>query len=187
MRISLILCFAIAVSGCTKDRTAVRDKTSPASSVSATLSAGGGPSQIFTAMFEDPDGGSQIAEVTLSVMSNNVRPGAKSKWSANECLVRYDIADNAIWLVPDIGGTWGSHPIIAGSSTAFSNSQCTVLASGSSAHVTGNTVTVHVELKFTNAFAGVKQLYTSSKDVNENWSASQQQNGSFVAFAVKTP
>jgi len=42
-------------------------------------------------------------------------------------------------------------------------------------------------LKFTNAFAGVKQLYTSSKDVNENWSASQQQNGSFVAFAVKTP
>jgi hypothetical protein len=184
MRISLILCFSIALSGCTKDRAGARDKTS---SVSATLSLGGGPSQTLTAMFEDPDGGSRIAEVTLSVMSNNVRPGAKSKWSASECLVRYDTADNAVWLVPDIGGTWGSHPIIAGSSTTFSNSQCTVVASGSSARVSGNTVTVDVELKFTSAFAGEKQLYTSSKDVNGDWSTTRQHVGSFVAVAVKTP
>jgi hypothetical protein len=147
-----------------------------------------GSSQRFTATFKDPKGGSHIREVTVSIMTDKVAPGGRSRWSANECLLRYDIAANAIWLVPDIGGTWGSHPIIGRSSSSFSNSQCTVVASGSSVEISGDTVTVYLELKFTSQFAGPKQLYLASEDVNGKWSANyQQQFGSFTVAAVSTP
>jgi hypothetical protein len=162
--------------------------TRSAAPVSAMLSVGTGSAQTITATFNDPNGGSQIAEVTISIMSDEVLPGGRSKWSSKECLVRYDIATNAIWLVPDVGGTWGSHPITAGTSSAFSNSQCTVVASGASAQISGNTLTVNIELKFTAEFAGTKQIYLASEDVNGNWSAGyQKQFGSFAVAATPTP
>src|ERR1700756_935690 len=146
MRFGLILCFSLILCGCSTTRNpAVKQGALP---VSAMLLVDAGSPQKFTATFKDPNGGSQIAEVTLSVMSNNVLPGGKSGWSAHECLVRYDIATNAIWLVPEMGGTWGSQPITAGTSSTFGNSQCTVMAVGSSAQVSGNTVTVNLQLKF---------------------------------------
>src|SRR5271155_3263702 len=178
MRFPLILCFTIILSGCLKNRTAASATVSSSSPVSAKLSAAEDSTHIFTATFKDPNGASHIAEVTLSVMSNNVRPGSISRWSANECLVRYDIPTNAIWLVPNVGGTWGSHPIFAGSSSTFGNSQCTVIASGSSAQIVGDTVTVNVELKFKAGFSGVKQLYTAVEDLGGNWNAQPQQFGS---------
>jgi hypothetical protein len=188
MRFGLALCFGLLLSGCSKVRNAAPTMMQSASPVSVMLSVGIGSAQTFTAAFKDPKGGSQIAEVTLSIMSNNVLPGGKSRWSGNECLVRYDIAANAIWLVPDVGGTWGSHAITAGSSSTFSNSQCTVLASGSSAQISGNTVTVNLELKFAAEFAGTKQLYLASEDVDGNWSANYQQPfGSFIIPAARTP
>jgi hypothetical protein len=186
MRLALILYFAIVLDGCLKSRTTETVTIKSGSPVSATLSPAGDSPQMFTAMFNDSKGGSHIAEVTLSVMSNNIRPGSRSRWSANECLVRYDIPTNEIWLVSDLGGTWGSHAIIAGTSSTFSNSQCTVMASGSSAKISGNTVTVNVALEFAAAFAGAKQLYIASKDVNGNWSANQQQPGDFIAAPTST-
>lgn len=185
MRFGLSLCFSLILCGCSTTR---RSAPVIASPVSAMLSVDVGSPQRFTATFKDPNGGSQIAEVTLSVMSNNVVPGGKSGWSAHECLVRYDIATNAIWLVPEMGGTWGSRPITAGSSSTFSNSQCTVMAVGSSAQVSGDTVTVNLELKFTAQFTGPKQLYMTSEDVNGNWSTNyQQQFATFAVVAAQAP
>jgi hypothetical protein len=186
MRFALILCFTLILEGCLRSRTVAPVAISSASPVSATLSPAEDSTQMFSATFKDPNGGSHVAEVTLSVMSNNVEPGSRSRWSANECLVRYDIPTNAIWLVPNIGGTWGSHPIIAGSSSTFGNSQCTVIASNSSARISGDTVAVNVELKFTAGFAGVKQIYTAIEDVNGNWNAKPQQFGSFTVASSGT-
>jgi hypothetical protein len=63
-----------------------------------------------------------------------------------------------------------------------------VVASGSFAKISGNTVTVDLELKFTAKFAGTKQLYMASEDVNGNWSANyQQQFGSFTVAEARTP
>ena len=184
MRFTLILCLTLV--GCSKTRNPAMTQT--ASPVSAMLSVGIDSAQMFTATFNDPNGGSQIAEVTLSIMSDNIRPGGRSRWSANQCLLRYDIAENAIWLVPDVGGTWGSHSITAGSSSTFSNSQCTVLASGSSAQVSGKTVTVDLQVKFTDKFAGTKQLYVTCEDTKGNWSPDyQRQFSSFIVAAVPTP
>jgi len=121
-------------------------------------------------------------------MSNKVLPGSRSKWSANECLLRYDIATNAIWLVPNMGGTWGYRSIVAGSSSTLSNSQCTVVASGSSATISGDTVTINLEVTFSAQFAGTKQLYIGSEDVNGNWSAGyRRQFGSFTVAAATSP
>ena len=186
MRFALILGLTIVLGGCFNNRTITSATISSASPVFATLSPTRNSTQMFTATFNDPNGGLHIAEVTLSVMSNNIRPGNKSHWSANECLVRYDIATNAIWLVPNLGGTWGSHPIFAGSASTFGNSQCAVIASGSSAQISGNTVKVNVELKFMPGFVGVKQLYTATADVNGNWNASPQQFGSFTVASTGT-
>lgn len=187
MRLALIFCFTVILGGCLKSRTSASSTQSLSFPVSATLRPSEGLMHMFTASFKDHGDRSKIAEVTLSVMSNNVKPGGRSQWFSNECLVRYDIPENAIWLVPDVGGTWGSHSIAAGSSSTFSNAQCTVIASASSVQISGDTITVNVGLKFTSKFAGVKQIYTSSKDVSENWSVNRQQPGNFIVSTIGTP
>ena len=184
MRFALALCSGLILVGCSKARMIV-PSTTQSSPISVISSASTGSSQKLAATFEDPNGGRHIKEVTVSIMSDKAMPGGRSRWSSNECLIRYDIETNGIWLVPDLGGTWGSHPIIAGSSSSFSNSQCTVLASGSSANVSGNTVTVTVEVRFTPRFAGLKHLYLGCADINGNWSTNYQQQ--FGTLTVEAP
>ena len=61
------------------------------------------------------------------------------------------------------------------------------MASGSSVEISADTVMVYLELKFTPQFAGPKQLYLASADVNGKWSANYQQPfGSFTVTAVPT-
>lgn len=187
MRFTVVLCSSLILFGCSRSRSPGPAQPPSASPISAVLSVTADTSQRVTATFQDPKGGSDIKEVTVSIMSDNVVPGGRSRWSANECLLRYDIAANDIWLVPDVGGTWASHAIRAGSSSSFSNSQCTVDGAGSSANISGNTVTVNLELKFTPQFAGPKKIFLESEDINENWSTNyQQQFGSFIVDASRT-
>jgi hypothetical protein len=182
VRSALILCCTVFLVGCLNTRTTAPSTSSP---VSVTPSSGSGSAQTFTATYKDPNGGLQIAEVTLSIMSNSVLPGSRSKWSANECLLRYYIPTNAIWLVPNMGGTWGYRSIVAGSSSTLSNSQCTVVASGSSAKISGDILAVNLEVTFSTQFAGTKQLYLGSEDGNGNWSADyRRQFGTFTVAAT---
>ena len=182
MRFALILCCALFLNGCSNAKTAVHGTASP---VSVTPSSGRGSTQTFTATYKNSTDASRIAEVTLSIMSDNVLPASRSGWSTNECLLRYDVATNAIWMVPNMGGTWGDRSITAGSSSTLSNSQCRVVASGSSAQISGNTLMVNLEVIFSAKFAGTKQLYLGSEDVNGNWSANYMQR--FGSFTVVAP
>jgi hypothetical protein len=186
MRLLFALCSCLILAGCSKPQNSGTTKEGSAYPVSATLLVNTISPQMFTAVFHDPAGGSHIKEVTFSVMTDKTVPGGISRWSAHECLVRYDIATNAIWLVPDVGGTWGSHSIIAGSSTTFSNSQCTVMATGSSAQVSGDSVTINLELEFTPVFSGTKRIYLGCADVNDKWSDNyQKQFGEFTIRATQ--
>jgi hypothetical protein len=179
------LCLTLLLVGCSKSRISSPLTMQSAVPVSVTPSSGNGTAQVFTATYQDPKGGAHIAKAALSVMASGVRPGGRSGWSMNECLLRFDLASNAIWLVPNMGSTWGYHSITAGSSSELSNSQCTVMASGSSAQTHGNMVTVSFQVKFTPGFAGDKQLYLQSADVNDEWSANYQQP--FGSFTVAAP
>lgn len=186
MRLALVLLSGFIFAGCSKHPNAGVPKETSAYPVSATLLVSTGSAQRFTATFQDAGGGSHVKEVTFSIMSDRVLPGGKSHWSANQCLLRYDIATNAIWLVPDVGGTWGSHSITAGSPSTFSNSQCVVIASGSSAQISRNIVTINLELEFTPEFAGTKQIYLATADVNDKWSDDyQKQFGEFTIGAAR--
>ena len=188
MRFALLICFSFVFGGCSRTHGPSPDAMQSGGPVSATLSVAAGTVQTITAVFRNAGGGSRIAEVTVSVMSDQLPPGGGSGWSTHECLLRYDVAANEIWLVPDVGGTWGSHSITAGSASTFSNSQCTVLASGSGARISGNLVTVDLALKFTDKFAGRKQIYLESEDADGKWSSNyKQQFGNFTVTASRTP
>lgn len=184
MRLALVLFSGLIFVGCSRHPHAGLSTTTSAYPVSATLLVNAGSAQRFTAIFQDAAGASHVKEATFSIMSDRVLPGGESHWSAHQCLMRYDIATNAIWMVPDAGGTWGSHSIIAGSPSTFSNSQCTVIASGSSAQISRNIVTINLELQFAPGFAGTKQIYLATADVNDKWSDNyQKQFGEFTISA----
>ena len=150
-----------------------------------TPSSGSGSAQLFSVTATDAKGGSDVAEIVLNIMSNVV-PGT-SGWSAHECLLRYDLATDAIWLVPDAGGTW-SGPVTARSGSTLSNSQCTVLAEGSSKQVSSNSAVASFLVTFTAGFAAAKQLYLEALDGGGSWSTNyQQQFGSFSVTATASP
>jgi len=168
----LLTFFSIAI-GCAT----VRSSAQPAP-VSVTPSSGSGDSQVFTAVFSDANGGADISETDMYVMSG-VKPGSISGWSAHECIVRYQRATGAVAVVVDAGGAFGVSAVAGGVS---SNSQCTIFGSGSSATVSGSTLTVKFNIVFDGSdFSGTKQLYLFAKNnagqFNSNY---QQQFGSWT-------
>jgi hypothetical protein len=184
MRFVAPFCLMLMLAGCSKSWIPAPLTMHSAVPVSVAPSSSKGTAQVFTAIYQDPKGGSHIANAVLSVMTGPDRPGGRSGWSTNECLIRFDLTKSAIWLAPNMGGTWGYHSIPAGSSSALSNSQCTVMASGSSVHTLDNVATVTFEVTFSPEFAGEKLLYLQSADVDNAWSANYQQP--FGSFTVTT-
>jgi hypothetical protein len=171
--------------GCRRVAPMRMDSSTP---VAVTISPDGGLGQRFAATFQDPKGGSHIREVTVTVMSGALRPGDQKKWSANECVMRYDVQGQEIALVPNMGGMWGTHPAKVGTSATLKNSQCTVLAAGASSQVVGKTLTVNLAVAFAPGFAGEKRVYLSSEDAEGVWSANYQQAfGSLTVADLKMP
>src|SRR5579859_15496 len=140
--------------------------------VSVTPSGQTGGSATFTATFSDAAGGANITSAVLDIM-NNIVPGRVPGWSGHECELRYDPGTTDLYLVTDTGGAYTA-PIKAGSSGVLSNSQCNFSAAGTSATVSGNTLTVKFAVTFnTTNFAGAKQLYLSVGN-SVGWSTNYQ-------------
>jgi hypothetical protein len=183
--VAVSIVFGVLLVGCRRVAPMRMDSSVP---VAVAISPDGAVGQRFTATFQDPKGGSHIREVTVTVMSGALRPGDRKKWSANECVMRYDVQAQEITLVPNMGGMWGTHPAKAGSSSTLKNSQCTVLAGGASSQVSGKTLTVNLPVEFAPGFAGEKRVYLSSEDAEGVWSANYQQAfGSLTVADLKMP
>jgi hypothetical protein len=183
--VAVSIVFGVLLVGCRRVAPMRMDSSTP---VGVVISPDGGLRQSFTATFQDPKGGSHIREVTVTVMSGALRPGDQKKWSANECVMRYDVAAQEIALVPNIGGMWGTHPVKVGSSAMLKNSQCTVMVTEASSQVSGKTLTVQLAVEFAPEFAGEKRVYLSSEDAEGVWSANYQQAfGSLTVADLKMP
>jgi hypothetical protein len=183
--VAVSIVFGVLLVGCRRVAPMRMDSSTP---VGVAISPDGGFGQRFAATFQDPKGGSHIREVTVTVMSGALRPGDQKKWSANECVMRYDVQEQEIALVPNMGGMWGTHPAKAGSSARLKNSQCTVLVAGASSQISGKSLTVKLAVEFAPEFAGEKRVYLSSEDAEGVWSANYQQAfGSLTVADLKMP
>ncbi len=132
------------------------DVTASVSSVFISPSSGSGSDQTFTTIYSDPT--SHIQSVGLNIKSTRNNTSA-----ANACKVRYDPDTSNIFLVNDAGTTYGS-PIIAGSATSLSNSQCTVYGRGTSATAFGAYVIVYFRVSFFPGFLGEKVITMGGAD-----------------------
>jgi len=151
--------------------------------VSISPSSGSGSQQTFIATYTDPNSGMKVQSLSLYIM-NGVAPDRESRWPANACVLNYTISSGAIQLVQDAGGAFLSNTAIVGTDQTVSNSQCTVLASLSSANISGNSVTVKFYVTFTPALRGTKQLYLSiTNHEGDNTASFLTQVGSYNVTA----
>ncbi len=77
---------------------------------------------------------------------------------ANGCVVYYDRATNGFFLFNDAGSA-ATGPLAPGAGTTLQNSQCTLTGTGSSVSGLGGTLTMNLNLSFSNSFAGIQTIY----------------------------
>jgi hypothetical protein len=128
------------------------------SAVSLTPSSGSGNSVIFTAQYSDTGGAAALT--TVSLLLNT---GAST---SSACYVGYNSATNVISLADDLPSN-GSVTVVPGGGSQ-QNSQCIVNGAGTSASISGSTLTLTVSLAFQPGFSGGKTAYLYAADAGAN-------------------
>jgi Beta-propeller repeat len=140
--------------------------------VSVTPGSGSGASQMFTFQFSDTAGAAALTSVSTLV-------GAALN-AVGSCEVDYYIGTNALRLLTDSGGQ-PPGSLTPGSGTQ-QNSQCILNGAGSSASISGNTLTLNLALSFQGAFAGAKNVYMEA--ASPSGTATWQQKGTWTVPAL---
>jgi hypothetical protein len=131
---------------------------------SATPNSGSGASQTFALRYSDTLGVSNLA--TAWVWFNETLGSV----SSNSCLLYYDRPGAALYLLNDDATVW--MPGRLGSGATLQNSLCAVNVGGSSATVSGNSLTLNLAMTFKAAYAGAKNIYMFAQNaggVNTGW------------------
>jgi hypothetical protein len=137
------------------------------SAVSVSPSSGSGMSQTFTFVFSDTGGAGDLNQQFILFTSAGL---------SNACLPQYDGSN--LYLFNDSANAWLG-PIALGGSSSLANSQCTLNGSGSSAALSGNTLTLTVAITFSSAFAGAKTIYMQT-NTHEGLNTGLQAHGSWT-------
>lgn len=112
-------------------------------------SSGSGASAQVSVNFVDPKGASDVSHADITFFGN---PG---------CDVYVDVTGRAFFLLNDSASQFLG-PILPGASGAsLSNSQCTLLGSGSTIGVSGVSVSVGLHLTFSATFGGTRRILAS--------------------------
>jgi hypothetical protein len=124
--------------------------------------AGTGPSQRYSFTVSDQGGAGFVWGVAMLFST--------SLSTTNACSISYDRSANVISLSYDNPAN-GATVLTLGSSTAISNSQCTVNGANTTVALGVTTVVVTVDVAFNAAFFGAKNtyLYASEPGVNSGW------------------
>jgi hypothetical protein len=144
--------------------------------ISVSPTSGSANLATFTAQFSDTGGGSTITAAALLVNT--------SASTTSGCYVSYNPAINLFSIYTD-AGTGVLSTITPGSGSA-QNSQCGLTGAGSTATISGTTLTVTFSLTFLPAFSGSKTVYLQAADPSSKtaWVA---EGGFTVTIAAGTP
>ena len=118
--------------------------------VSVTPGSGSGLSHTFTYVYTNTAGASAITYAVTTINDT-------LNW-AGSCTVDYVPGSNQLWLLKDAADGWLG-PLTPSGTGTVENSQCTLNATGSSADLTGPTLTLNLALGFQTAFQGTKNIY----------------------------
>jgi hypothetical protein len=124
----------------------------PPTVVSISPSSGSGASQQFTATFQDPNGGANI-QGAIAIFNSSLS-------YSGGCAVQYtNAARSSYFQLFDDSGSTLLGTVYPGSGSV-SNSQCTLSGAGSSVSISGNNLTLIVNLTFSQSnFTGPKNSY----------------------------
>jgi hypothetical protein len=134
-------------------------------------SGGGGT---FTATFSHGRGASQLY---LGYMLFLPTPNVVNYVAKGSCLVEYNRISHGMRLIDDAGTGWLgpiSGVVISPSAGTLTNKQCTVNVAGSSASISGNTMTVKVPVTFKGAVTPVMGTFLQALDVTGAWTGMTQ-------------
>ena len=133
----------------------------PVVTMAVSPSSGSGNQQTFSVQASDSTGAADLTTIGLLLNTTATTTAA--------CAVTYNQAQNALMLLTDAGAQPSGS--IAPGTGAQQNSQCVLNGAGSSASVSGNSLTLQLAITFLPAFAGVKNIYTEAANPYEtvNW------------------
>jgi hypothetical protein len=120
-----------------------------------TPAAGAGHGALFTFVFTDPQGSSDIASV-IALVNSRID-------GAHACYVEWIRKTNSLLLAADGGVGWAGESA-PGAAAVIRNSQCEVDASGVRVSESGKQLEFTVPLRFSPSFAGEQRLYAAGTD-----------------------
>jgi len=125
----------------------------------ARTAAASGTPQSFAAVLTDSKGAADFGVVNMLV--NNFIDGRQA------CYVAYAASANTLYLVDDTGdagGPFAGGMVLNGSAGTIQNSQCSISGAGSSAAMSGNTLTLTLNITFKSAFTGNRAIWVAGRD-----------------------
>ncbi|HZU29401.1 MAG TPA: hypothetical protein VFA04_28010 [Bryobacteraceae bacterium] len=117
--------------------------------------SGYGSSGKFQFQFSDPNGGGDIARTYVLFSA--------TRSAANACEISWVASTGRLYLAADNAQSWLSY-LVPGGSGQLQNSQCTLNAATSAATRSGNNLTITLDLSFTAAANGEKQIWAYVQD-----------------------
>ena len=118
-----------------------------------------------------PSGSASLATIGFSYQDATSTANLQTMWALintaidgrNACYVAYYRPGNLVFLFPDSGdGSLATSMLLSGSGT-LSNSQCTITANASSVTVSGNQLTVNLNITFKAGFTGPKGVWMAAQ------------------------
>jgi Zn-dependent metalloprotease len=131
---------------------------------SITPNVGSGATQLFALQYSDTLGATDLSTVWVwfnATFSNN---------STNSCMLYYNRPAGQLNMLNDAGTTWMAGTL--GSGAVLQNSQCAVALTSSSVSLSGNMLTLNLNMTFKPAYGGAKNLYmyaASGGGINSGW------------------
>jgi trimeric autotransporter adhesin len=136
-----------------------------------------GNAQTIVARYSHPAGAEYLGVV--NVLINRALDGG------NACYIAYSRPFGLLFLVRDGGTAEGLiGPLIPGSAESVSNGQCTISGPGTSAVVSGNSLTLTLAVSYTASFRGNRVIYTAAQSVSNVTSGWQTMGAALVPEAA---